>query len=141
MANPSPFDFFKSASSSAENEILSGKLQGEVDKYVFLRCFIAFEDSVLFADEINAHAGMPARYVFHSMHALVQPKRNRFSKWVKYKSDIDQKAVRAVSELYELGSTDSEELVRRMAEEGTLQSFLEEFESDKIKKPRKTKEK
>lgn len=134
----SPFDYFKSASNSIDNEILSGKLpSGDLAVFPFLRCFASFEECVLFADEIQLHSGMPARYVYHSMHALIEPKRNRFSKWVRLKEPFDAKLVGHVMDLFEVGLRDAEDILEKLSEDGELEKLAESFEEPKAKQVRK----
>lgn len=133
MANP--FDFVKSASSSIDNEILNEKLDPKgFSSFVFLRAFGNFEDTVLYADEINAHAGMPPRYVYHSMHALIQPKRNRFSKWVKPVEEFDKETVARVIDIFEVSRTDALNILRKMQDEGRLGHFEETYVKKEKKK-------
>jgi hypothetical protein len=131
----SPFDFVKSASSSIENEVLSGKLEPKgFNSFVFLRSFSSFEDTVLYADEINIHAGMPDMYVYHSMHALIQPKRNRFSKWIKPVEEFDKKTIQKIVEQFEVSTGDAKFIHQQLQEKGLLEQFMEPFNVEEKKR-------
>ncbi|QGZ13935.1 hypothetical protein PP939_gp191 [Rhizobium phage RL38J1] len=138
-----PFDFVKSASSSIENELLNEKLDPKgMSSFVFLRALGSFEDTVMFADEINVHSGMPARYVYHSMHALIQPKRNRFSKWIKPVEEFDKKAIARIIDLFQVSLKDAEFILRTMQERGEYEDFYNthvEMSEQSAKKSRKKK--
>jgi hypothetical protein len=136
MAGASPFDFVKSASSSIENEILNEKLDPKgFSSFVFLRSFANFEDTVMLADEINAHSGMPPSYVYHSMHALIDPKRNRFSKWIRPVDEFEKEVVARTIDIFEVSRKDAVNILRRLQEEGRLEHFVERYvEAKKGKK-------
>jgi hypothetical protein len=124
----SPFDFVKSASSSIDNEILNGKLaRKDMNSFMFLRALGNFEDTVLYADEINSHSGMPAEYVYHCMHALIQPKRNRFSKWIKPVDEYDKDTVARVIDIFECSRADALNILDKLKEEGRLEHFMEKY--------------
>ncbi|QIG68096.1 putative clamp loader subunit DNA polymerase accessory protein [Rhizobium phage RHph_Y68] len=130
-----PFDFVKSASSSIENELLNGKLEMKgFSSFVFLRSFSSFEDTVLLADEINSSSGMMDRYVYHSMHALIQPKKNRFSKWIKPVEEFDKAVVKRVVEQFECSSEDAKFIITQLKEQGLLDSFVEQFNVEEKKR-------
>ncbi|QIG69727.1 putative clamp loader subunit DNA polymerase accessory protein [Rhizobium phage RHph_I46] len=130
-----PFDFVKSASSSIANEVLNGKLEMKgFNSFVFLRSFASFEDTVLLADEINAASGMNDRYVYHSMHALVQPKKNRFSKWIKPVEEFDKNVVKRVVEQFECSTSDAKFIIEQLKEKGLLDEFIEQFNTEEKKR-------
>ena len=138
MAGPSPFDFVKSASSSVDNEILNGKLDPKgFSSFVFLRSFAAFEDTVMIADEINASSGMPPRHVYHSMHALIEPKRNRFSKWIRPVDEFDPAVIHRFIDIFECSRRDAINGLRRLQDEGKFQHFVDKYVEIEAKKGKK----
>lgn len=133
MANP--FELVKSACSSIENEVLSGKLDiGQSDVFVFLGSLGYHADTVLYADEINAHPGIPARHVFHSMHALIQPKRNRFSKWIKPEVEFKKETISEIIRVLKVSTESAMEIARLMKEDGLIEEFEKKIEENKKKK-------
>ncbi|AKE44875.1 clamp loader subunit [Sinorhizobium phage phiM9] len=131
----SPFDLVKSASSSIENEVLSGKLEmKEGDSFVFLRSFANFEDTVLYADELNLHPGIPARYKYHFMHFFTNPKRNRFAKWTRPVEEFSKETVARAIDIFEVSRTDALNILRKLQDEGRLGHFEEKYVGKKEKK-------
>lgn len=111
MAAPSPFDYASSASASIDNEIMNGKLPGDLTVFMFLRAVGVHADTVLLADEVQAHfKNAPSRYAYHSMHALIEPKRKRFAKWVKPVEERPKQIVDAIIEMFECSTIEAEML-------------------------------
>lgn len=133
-----PFDFVKSASTSIENEVLNEKLDMKgFSSFVFLRSFSAFEDTVLLADEINASYRMPPRYVYHSMHSLIEPKRNRFSKWIKPVNEFEPDVIARIIDIFEVSKTDAIGIARKLVEEGKYNHFVEKYVTQEQKRKKK----
>jgi hypothetical protein len=111
VAGTSPFDYASSASASIDNEIMNGKLDDAVPTFVFLRAIGVHPDTVLLADEVQAHFKYaPSRYAYHSMHALIEPKRKRFAKWIKPVEARPTEIVNAIIEMEECSTIDAEML-------------------------------
>jgi hypothetical protein len=96
----SPFDFINSINSGAIGKNLmedctadtSESLtdQGRADRqyvpFIVNRGLSYFQDTVLFANEMNIHSGLPAKMQYDFLKLAIRP-RKRFSKWGKRQDD------------------------------------------------------
>lgn len=77
--------------------------------YITNKALSQYRDTVLFANEINAHFSIPAKwqYLFY-FYAL--NKRKRFSKWEKSDTDLDQK-IALLKEAYNYSTIKCREII------------------------------
>jgi hypothetical protein len=107
MGKLSPFDFIKSINEGRKSEHLLKNCKADQslehsdpearDKdyvpFIINRGFSYFKDTVLFANEMNLKADLPAKMQYDFYRYIVTPKR-RFSKWgKKSKSSEDIKMI------------------------------------------------
>ena len=98
----SPFDFINSINSGVSGKDLmedctadnSESLpdQGRADRqyvpFIVNRGLSYFQDTVLFANEMNMHSALPAKMQYDFLKFVIRP-RKRFSKWGKRQDDSE----------------------------------------------------
>ena len=110
----SPFEIWKSISNSIKNEVESGDIPKDTVFNTYMICQIAsaFPDSVHFANELNKLKNIPGAMPYHFLHTLIQPKRPRYSKWIKPKSTKDEdKLVSEYKEKYKCGTETAKSMI------------------------------
>lgn len=109
---PTPFDYIKN--------INEGKHTSKIDdrsgytKFMINRGFSNFNDTVLYANEMNIRPGVSDDMHYSFLKLAVRP-RKRFSKW--HKATKDTKIIDAIVELYSCSKTKAREYERVLTEE------------------------
>lgn len=110
---PSPFDYIKSVSSSIENEVTSGKLsKADINRFMLTRGLGMFPDTIFEAEQANRLMFTSDEMVYNFLHSSVKPKKNRFTKWPKFKQDVPENEILEYMEQHEVGRIDAVENIR-----------------------------
>lgn len=99
MKEFSPFDFMNAASFSKEDLIRNNQNPDMTEKqynaYIVNRGFANFEDTILYANEMNQRHDLFPGAQFDYYRAVLR-KRKRFSKWPKADKNTDLDAIQQV---------------------------------------------
>lgn len=91
-----PFTFITAVSETKKDIIKENPdIEKDYNAYIVNKGFSYFPDSVLFANELNLHAGIPAISQYYYYMASLR-KRKRFSKWHKLEKNEDLELVQRV---------------------------------------------
>ena len=95
---PTPFDFIN-AINQTKKDILAEDSLAVKDYSAFLvnKGLSYFPDTVLYANEMNKHSGIPNDWQFYFFLNSI-PKKKRFSKW--FKKDAETESFRLVKEYF-----------------------------------------
>lgn len=88
-----PFDIVKQITFEKKDIIIDRESEKAYNPFMINRSLSYFNDTVLFANEMNRYWQVDARLQFQFLLNIVR-KRKRFSKWVKPETDSDIDAVR-----------------------------------------------
>lgn len=88
-----PFDIVKQITFEKKDIIIDHESEKAYNPFMINRSLSYFNDTVLFANEMNRYWQVDARLQFQFLLNIVR-KRKRFSKWVKPETDSDIDAVR-----------------------------------------------
>ena len=95
MSNgPSPFEVISSINEKTSNMVLDGKISNDKEYNSFMtnRGMSYFNDTVMFAQELNVRPDIPPLVQYLFLHSAVK-KRKRFSKWYKKVDNVDDKEI------------------------------------------------
>ena len=88
-----PFDFLTSINTSKKNLIVDEYTEKQYPAFMVNRGLSYFQDTVLFANEMNKHHHLDNKLQFDFLINIVR-KRKRFSKWFKAESNKNLEAVK-----------------------------------------------
>jgi hypothetical protein len=88
-----PFEIVKQITFEKKDIIIDRESEKAYNPFMINRSLSYFNDTVLFANEMNRYWQVDARLQFQFLLNIVR-KRKRFSKWVKPETDSDIDAVR-----------------------------------------------
>lgn len=129
-----PFDLIDRASAGGEDPFTADRDAAEAAYNAWLtnRHFSYFPDTVLFANEMNACAHLPA-HMQYAFYAGLLRKRKRFAKWHK---PIDDAVVEAVSKAFLIDRKRAEEYARVMgpAEAARVADVVRSIENEGVSK-------
>jgi len=77
-----PFDFINAINLSKENLFTDPQANKDYNPWVVNKGLSYFPDTVLYANEVNRHYGIPKEWQFQFLLNSI-PKKKRFSKWSK----------------------------------------------------------
>ena len=88
-----PFEIVKQITFEKKDIIIDRESEKAYNPFMINRSLSYFNDTVLFANEMNRYWQLDAKLQFQFLLNIVR-KRKRFSKWVKPETDSDIDAVR-----------------------------------------------
>ena len=88
-----PFDFLTSINTSKKNLIVDEYTEKQYPAFMVNRGLSYFQDTVLFANEMNKYHHLDNKLQFDFLINIVR-KRKRFSKWFKAESNKNLEAVK-----------------------------------------------
>lgn len=91
-----PFTFLNAINTTKENLIIDKETEKSYNAYMVNRSLSYFQDTVIFANEMNRYHHLDNICQFHFFINTVR-KRKRFSKWFK---PVDSDAIEVIKEYY-----------------------------------------
>lgn len=94
----SPFDFVNAINTTKKDLLAEDSLAvKDYSPFLVNKGLSYFPDTVLYANEMNVHTGIPNDWQFYFFLNSI-PKKKRFSKW--FKKDADTESFRLVKEYF-----------------------------------------
>ena len=93
----SPFDFIKAINTTKENLFTDPQANKDYSSWMVNRGLSQFPDTILYANEMNLHSGIPEDWQFYFFLNSIS-KKKRFSKW--HKKDAETESFRLVKEYF-----------------------------------------
>jgi hypothetical protein len=84
----SPFDFINAINTTKENLFQDPQAHKDYSAWMVNKGLSYFPDTVMYANEMNHHYGIPKEWQFQFLLNSV-PKKKRFSKWAKKDAQTD----------------------------------------------------
>lgn len=111
----SPFDFLNTINETKVN-LLDKDPQNKKDYSAFMvnRGLSYFPDTILYANEMNIHRGIPIEWQYN-FHLNAVPKKRRFSKWAK--KEKSQEIIKIVMKEYDYSERKALEIINILSEE------------------------
>lgn len=89
-----PFDFLNSINQTKENLLEENPdLEKEYNAFIINRGLSLFQDTIIFANEMNVHHNLDNKLQYEFFLNSIRP-RKRFSKWYKKDEDNDLEVVK-----------------------------------------------
>ncbi len=107
-SGPTAKDILEDATAYNEEAVAADSPEKAYIPFMINRSLSYFQDSILFANEMNRYASLPPRMQYDFLRNTVRPRR-RFSKW--FKAVPDTKDVEVIKEHYGYSSEKAREVL------------------------------
>jgi len=109
-----PFDFINAINLTKKNLFEDSLAKKDYTPYIVNRGLSYFPDTVLYANEMNRHSGIPEDWQFFFFLNSI-PKKKRFSKW--HKKDAETESLSLVKEYFGYSSEKAKEALSILSED------------------------
>lgn len=107
-SGPKSKDILEDATAYSEEAVSVDSPEKAYVSFMVNRALSYFQDTVLFANEMNRYAALPARMQYDFFRNTIRPRR-RFSKW--FKAVPDDKDIQVIKEHYGYSSEKAREVL------------------------------
>lgn len=109
-----PFDFINAINLTKKNLFEDPLAKKDYVPFIINRGLSYFPDTILYANEMNRHSGIPVDWQF-SFFLNTIPKKKRFSKW--HKKDAETESLSLVKEYFGYSSEKATEALNILTDE------------------------
>lgn len=109
-----PFDFINAINLTKKNLFEDQLAKKDYIPYIINRGLSYFPDTILYANEMNRHSGIPEDWQFFFFLNTI-PKKKRFSKW--HKKDAETESLSLVKEYFGYSSEKANEALSILSED------------------------
>lgn len=117
-----PFDFVNSITHNKKNLMVDAETEKAYTPFLVNRSLSYYQDTVMFANEMNRHSQLDNRLQYDFLLACIRP-RKRFSKWEK---KVVTEDIQVIKEYYGYSNQKAESVVDLLTKEdiGEMKSSL-----------------
>lgn len=110
----SPFDYINAINFTKQNLFEDPQAHKDYNAWIVNKGLSYFPDTLLYANEMNRHYGIPKNWQFSFLLNSI-PKKKRFSKWSK--KDTISESLRLVKEYYGYSNEKAKQALSVLSEE------------------------
>lgn len=110
----SPFEFIGAINETKKNLFEDPQAHKDYSSFMVNRGLSYFPDTILYANEMNQYASIPAEWQFFFLINSI-PKKKRFSKWSK--KDKETKSIQLVKEYFGYSNEKAKEALTVLSDE------------------------